>query len=100
MRNQLPYFIPTREYVMSLKVGDMAPDCFGKLAKVTSVYAQRDDINGKAFVCYYTAFGETSTISASLKEGELLRHCGLRHTSDEISQIEREMLGSEKSNME
>lgn len=61
---------PTREDVQNLKVGDMAPNCFGKMAAVVSIFAQRDDIKGKAFVCYYTENGPGSTISGSMKEDE------------------------------
>lgn len=63
--------IPTREQVQALTVGDLAPDCFGRWAKVTRVYGQQDDMSGKAFVCYYTEFGEHSTVSNSMKEGEV-----------------------------
>jgi len=88
------YLIPTREQVTGLKVGDQAINCYGRMATVTEVTAQRDDIQGRAFVCYYTADGEHgSTISMSIKEGELTRTVALscRHTSSELDAIERRM---------
>lgn len=66
--------IPTREEVESLKVGDEALNCFGKLARVTSIFARGYDIHGMAYVCYYTENGEHSQISNSMKENELVRH--------------------------
>lgn len=62
---------PTREDVQNLKVGDMALNPFGRYAEVKNIFAQKDDINGKAFVCYYTDYGPGSTISNSAKEGEV-----------------------------
>lgn len=41
-------FKPSETDVLSLCVGDAAPDCFGKLKKVTRLYAAARDINGKA----------------------------------------------------
>lgn len=64
---------PTRADILALRVGDLAPNCFGKLARVTEIHAQQDDIKGKAFVCYYIEFGDNgSTMSGSLKEDETL----------------------------
>lgn len=63
---------PTREDVENLKVGDLAPDCFGKMRRVTEIFARREDINGKLFVCFYTEFGERSTMSGSMKEDEIV----------------------------
>lgn len=63
---------PTREDIISLKVGDMAPDCFNGMRKVVEIFACREDIHGKMFVCYYTEFGPTSRMSNSMKEDEIL----------------------------
>ena len=64
---------PTREDVQNLKVGDLAPNCFGQFSRVTEIYAQRDNIHGKAFVCFYTEFGSNgSTISGNLVEDEIV----------------------------
>lgn len=68
---------PTRAEIDALQVGQLAPDCFGRLAEVKSIYARSDDINGKRFVCYYTVFGSGgSTCSMSQKEGEVSRDAG------------------------
>jgi hypothetical protein len=87
--------IPTREQVQSLKVGDLALDCYGHWSKVTSIFAQKDDVNGRAYVCFYTDQGEGSNISGSYKEGELLRTVPLSfaYTSAQLDVIERRMKG-------
>ena len=72
MKTSLMAFVPTRSFVQNLQVGDLALDCFGKLSPVTSIFAQRDDIKGKAFVCYYTKHSENSSMSHSMKEGEVV----------------------------
>ena len=62
---------PTRADVQGLKVGDMAPDVFGAMSLVVEVFAQQDDCNGRAFVCFYTAFGtDGGRMSGSMNEGE------------------------------
>jgi len=63
---------PTRKAVENLKVGDLAPDCFGRMNKVTSITYHGDDIHGKAYVGYYVEFGDNAQISGSLKEDEIL----------------------------
>lgn len=86
---------PTREDISSLKVGDFAINCFGDMAEVAEIYAQKEDINGKMFVCYYTFFNieKTSKISNSLKEGELCITTKLSNmfNSNEIREIQREL---------
>ena len=88
-------FIPTRAEIEALKEGCFAPDCFGKWRKVTRVYARGMDVHGRAYVCYYTEFGPTSSISNSLKEGELHRTVALtgRYTSHELSEKLSPILG-------
>jgi hypothetical protein len=62
---------PTREDIESLKIGDLAPDCFGNVSKVVTIFAKKEDISGKLFACYYVEFGSNGgTISNSIKEGE------------------------------
>lgn len=61
---------PTREDVLNLKVGDLAPDCFGNMKRVVDIYAQKDDVHGKAFVCYYTVWSDNAKMSHSIKEDE------------------------------
>lgn len=89
----LAYVIPTRDQVASLKVGDLALDCFGKMSRVTRIVCCKEDIHGKLFVIYYTQLGTTSSISGSYKEGELVRTVQLsnEHTSSELCAIEREL---------
>jgi hypothetical protein len=83
--------IPSREDIESLKVGDVSPDCFGRMSKVTEIFARKDDINGRAFVCYYTAFGASGSCSHRMKEGDLLRTVATSnaYTSAELDAIER-----------
>lgn len=86
--------MPTRAYVETLQVGDFAPDPFGKPARVVSIHGRGEDLNGRAFVCFCTAFGTgSSSISNSLKEGELARSTRItgRHTSRELDAIERQI---------
>lgn len=63
---------PTQDDILNLKVGDLAPDCFGRMSKVVEIYALSKDVKGKWFVCYYVEFGPNAKISESLKEGEPL----------------------------
>lgn len=68
---QLTVVVPNREDILNLQVGDIAPSCFSDPRRVTSITARRDDIHGKAFVCYYTEFGKGAQISESAKEDEM-----------------------------
>jgi hypothetical protein len=64
---------PTREDVQSLKVGDLAPDCFGKMSPVVRIYATGEDLHGRAYVLYYVAFGEAGgAISGAMTEDEIV----------------------------
>lgn len=91
--------MPSKEDVESLKVGDQAPDCFGKMARVTSIYHLGNDISDRRFVCYYAAMNEQDTAengcgcSMSMKEDELVRTVALTgiFTSAECDQLETEM---------
>jgi hypothetical protein len=68
--------IPSREDIESLKVGDLAPDCFGRMSEITEIFAQKDDITGRAFVCYYTAFGASGILLAQHEGGRATPHGG------------------------
>ncbi len=83
-------FIPTRAEIEALKEGDKAPDCFGHLNKITRIYSWGDDLNGRAYVCYYTEFGPGASISNSLKETEINRTVALtgKYTSRELDELE------------
>lgn len=90
----LQLLLPSRACVLSLEPGDITLDPYGNLRAVTSVHAQSTgDIHGKAFVCFYVAHGDRSTISHSLKEDQLTRTMQLsKHfTSAELDAIEREL---------
>lgn len=91
------YFIPTRNYIENLKVGDQALDCFGHMAKVVEISTRKNDVSGKLFVCYYTSDSDkgSSQTSMSMKEGELVRTVQLSclHKSVELDSIERRMTG-------
>jgi len=84
-------YMPTRDEVLSLQVGDLAPNCFGKLAEVVSIHGRGDDVNGKAFVCYYTSNGPTSSISHSMKQDRIVRDLQICrfHTSHELDLLDR-----------
>lgn len=78
---------PLRAEIQALKVGDLAPDCFGRMSEVIDIFGRGDDIKGKAYVCYNTAFGSPGgKCSMSLKEGEISRDVQTTRfaTSDEI----------------
>ncbi len=83
-------FLPERADIDNLKVGDMAPDCFGGMRRVEEVFARDVDRSGRHFVCFRLDFGPGSTISGSLKEGELVRSVKLtgEFSSTEIDFIE------------
>lgn len=62
---------PTREDIESLQIGDLAPDCFGKMSPVTSIIFRGTNVHGKAFVGFYTEYGENNgAISGSMTEDE------------------------------
>lgn len=85
-------YIPTRNEIEALKIGDLAPDCFGNWKPVTRIFAKGTDQDGKSYVCYYTKFGSNSAISNSLKEGRINRTVLLtaKFTSFELDEIERD----------
>jgi hypothetical protein len=86
------YFIPDDVWIASLKVGDLAPDCWGEMSEIVKISARDYDLNGKLFVCLNLRFGPTSTISDSFKADELHRSCKVtyRHSSHELDMIERQ----------
>lgn len=65
-----------REGAMVITTYDTAhglplPDARWRAARrVVEVFARQDDINGKAFVCFYTEFGANARMSGSAKEGD------------------------------
>jgi len=91
--------VPDESDVLSLKAGDFAPDCFGRMSRVTRVFARSADIHGRAFVCYYCAMSARDTeengcgCSASMKAGELVRTVALTGVLDsaQCDALEEEM---------
>jgi len=65
-------FTPSKSWIENLQVGDLALDCFGKKAPVTSITFRGIDLKGKAYVGFYTRLDmdTSTTISGSAKEGE------------------------------
>jgi hypothetical protein len=90
------FFIPTKQFVLNVKVGSQAPNCFGEMAEVTEVTARKQDTNGKWFVCFSTKFGNAGSISESLKEDELHITTKLSAMFDswQLNDIERELLAN------
>lgn len=62
----------TSNDIDNLMVGDILPNCFGKLMPITSIHHKGTDINGKKFACFYQKFSDNSTMSNSAKEGEVV----------------------------
>lgn len=63
--------IITKEIIESLQVGDVLPNCFGEMKPITSIFGKGvSRYNGKMFLCFYQQFGETSTMSNSISEGQ------------------------------
>ena len=85
-------FVADVDFIENLKVGDLARDCFGRLAPVTKIFGRGVDIDGMAYVCYYTRFGShNSEISNSIKEGRVIRTVGLtrQYSSAELDEVDR-----------
>ena len=92
--------LPEAADVEAVKVGGLAPDCFGKLALVTRVTA-RDVVraNGNPFVHYYTYLGPGDTVengcgcSNSMVAGNLMRSVHLTGllNSAECDTLEEQM---------
>lgn len=90
-------FMPDRAYIEALKVGDYAPNSFGRMCEVVEITYRGLDVNGRLFVCYYTAFGRDARISHSLKEGRIDRTVALsnRYSSADIDRLEGLEVGEE-----
>lgn len=66
-------FFATPDFVETLKVGDSAPNCFGRLAEVVRITCRSERISDHArFVHFYTKM-ENGCISNSALAGELIR---------------------------
>jgi hypothetical protein len=64
----------TRDQVDSIQIGSMIAQGwdgrFGKPTKVVEIFAKREDVHGKLFVCGYREYGPNAKISFSIKEGD------------------------------
>ena len=86
--------IPTREEIEKLQVGDLVINCFGEQRKITNIFARGNNlINGKAYICFYSEFGNGSEVSGSYAEDSLVRTVALSHyyTSHELDMIEKNL---------
>lgn len=86
-------FVPTRNDIINLKVGDMALSSFGKWEVVSKIFASGINSNGKAYVCFYTMSNSGLNCSNSYTEGELVRTVALSYlfTSHELDKIENDI---------
>lgn len=92
VKNDLLY-MPSREDIENVQVGDLAIDCFGRFSKVVEITCRKNDICGKLFVHYYTEFGPNNgRISMSMKEDEIVRHANINLLSHEIDTAEKAMI--------
>ncbi|MES2339244.1 MAG: hypothetical protein V4537_14215 [Pseudomonadota bacterium] len=96
-------YVPTREDVARLGVGDKALDAFGRWRPVVEISFRGVDVNGDPYVGYCTGNwyddGHPSTISGSYKAGKLVRTVALSclATSDELRKLEAEMVAAGES---
>ena len=58
----------TRIEIENLKIGNLVPNCFGKMMPIVSIYGRGISDKGKAFICFYQTFGSSSTMSNSIRE--------------------------------
>jgi hypothetical protein len=88
-------FVPDREAIEGLRVGDPALDCFGRMAEVVEISYRGTTRDGRAYVGFYTRLGDHSTVSQSFVEGRLVRTVPLTgwFTSRELDEIEASLSG-------
>jgi hypothetical protein len=85
-------FVPTRSYIASLSVGDLALSPYGTMLEVTEICYRGEDTKGRPFVGYTVKTGPHSDISMSQKANELTRHAALRQTSHALDVLEERIL--------
>lgn len=90
-RSRIPVYFAHRYWIANLQEGDMAPDFAGRMRRVSHISYKNEDVNGRLFVGYATEFGDRSTVSNSVKEGEVLRTVPLTNLfkSYEVQQLDR-----------
>ena len=86
-------FMPEREDIVNLRVGDMAPDCWGKMSKVVEISFVGETCKGMPFVHFYTELSATSRVSGSMVVGIVQRSMHLTGllNSAECDAVEQEM---------
>jgi len=90
-RRMIEAFCPSRQFVSNLKVGDKAPDCFGKWREVTDIIDRFEDPSGRLVVNYYTDFGRSAMrLSGFLVENLLHRSIPLkaRYSASQLDVME------------
>jgi hypothetical protein len=89
--NLADYFIPSEDWIKDVKAGDAVPNPFGREEQVTEITARGVNCAGFGYVCLYTRYGPSSTISGSFTAGQLHRSLRItgRHTSADLTEIER-----------
>ena len=79
MKIYLKGHVFTASEIHSLAVGDVLENCFGKLQPVTKITGRGEQYKTKcAFVAFHQQFGETSTMSNAIREGEAVLIVGGR----------------------
>jgi hypothetical protein len=44
--------------IENLKIGDLVPNCFGKLLPIVSIFGRgKNTKTGKTFICFYQPYG-------------------------------------------
>jgi len=79
----------TKDYIDNLKIGSLAPNCFGKLSPITSITASGTSVHGNRYIFYYTQFGYgNGAISHSLLENEYVYTISGKKGIEEITELQ------------
>jgi hypothetical protein len=70
-------FKPSREWILNLKVGSLAPDVFNRLRRVKAIVSRGEDHRGRVYVVAHLEWDNVLTMLASYKEEELCRGLSL-----------------------
>ena len=86
-------FRPNKEWIENLKVGDMALDCFGNVSEVVEIFCRSVVVKtGRIFVGYYTKLDDTSKISHTATEGEIVPTLPLTNKYNRIDNVPEEIV--------
>lgn len=90
MNTNTNLFVPTRNYINALAQGDSVTNVFGEPCKVERITAKGNDVNGNAYVLFYTENENGNRMSHSFTENKLVRTFPLcqRYTSHELDTLE------------